>query len=299
MAIPEDQLETWSHQGSVSQSSTTYADVKRVLEDASAPYFLKDFESFLQGSYANATNVFRDSDVDIVLRLDSTWYHDAPLLPAAQYAAFERAHPGEASYGLKEFKGEVANWLTRKYGNRVRVGKKAIFIPADGKRRDCDVLPCAQFRYYYSFHSSADQRYVDGICFFLEDGTRIINFPKQHSENCTAKHQKTNEWFKPTVRIYKNMRNNLVDRGIVRDGLAPSYFIEGMLYNVPAEKFGGNCTLTFTSTFDYLASVDRSTFKCANGIHPLLEANSHVSWSPGDCQAYLDALRWLWINWPK
>ena len=38
MAIPESQLDTWSAQGAVQQSKTTYAIVKGVLESTSAPY---------------------------------------------------------------------------------------------------------------------------------------------------------------------------------------------------------------------------------------------------------------------
>jgi hypothetical protein len=55
MAIPESQLETWSHQGSVSQSAGTYATIKNALESADAKYTNRDFEVFLQGSYGNAT----------------------------------------------------------------------------------------------------------------------------------------------------------------------------------------------------------------------------------------------------
>jgi hypothetical protein len=296
MPIPESQLDTWSKQGAVAQSRDTYAAVKVVLDDSRSPYYLKSFESFLQGSYANDTNVYRDSDVDLVMRLDSAWYHDAPLLPRDQYEAFERSYPGSAAYGLPEFKAEVAKWLGSRFSG-VRVGSKAIFIPGSGIRRDCDVLPCARFKYYYHFHNVLDERYAEGICFFLKDGTRIVNFPRQHSENCTAKHKATSQWFKPTVRIYKNMRNRLVDSRALPDGLAPSYFIEGMLWNVPADKFGRSYGDTFVATFNYLAAADRTTFKCANGIHPLLQHGSHVSWSPTDCEAYLAALRNLWEGW--
>lgn len=296
MAILESQLDTWSRQGSVAQSRDTYAIVKRVLDDSGSPYYIKSFEVFLQGSYANDTNVYRDSDVDVVIRLDSTFYHDANTLPTDQYHAFQRAFPGTATYGLPQFKAEVANWLRQKFGSGVTVGSKAIFVPGSGTRRDCDVLPCAKFKYYYRFAGPNDESFAEGICFFLPDGTRIVNFPKQHGDNCTAKHQATSQWFKPTVRIYKNMRNHLVDRNALRDGVAPSYFIEGMLWNVPADRFGTSYSATFTNTFNYLVTTDRSTFKCANGIHPLLQANSHVSWSPADCQTYLDALRALWSN---
>lgn len=296
MAIPESQLETWSHQGSVTQSRNTYASVKSTLEDSRSPYHLKSFESFLQGSYGNDTNVYRDSDVDVVMRLDSTWYHDAHLLPAAQHEAFKRAYSGAADYGLPQFKAEVAKWLDQNF-NGVTIGSKAIFIPGNGTRRDCDVLVCARFKYYYRFNSVADESKADGICFFLKDGTQIVNFPKQHSDNCTAKHKSTNQWFKPTVRIYKNMRNYLVDHGILKDGVAPSYYIEGLLWNVPSDKFGNNYEDTFVETFNYLVNTDRSTFKCANGIHTLLKDGSHVSWPPLNCQVYLDALRQLWNNW--
>jgi hypothetical protein len=297
MSIPEAQLDTWAKPGSLVQSAETYAAVKNVLEDKSSPYYPKIFLPFLQGSYGNHTNVYRDSDVDVVMRLDSTFYHDAYTLPKEQNEAFEKAYPGPASYGLPEFKKEVADWLTKKFGNGVKVGSKAVFIPGNGTRRDADVLPAARFKYYYRFSGMGDESVAEGICFFLKDGTRIINFPEQHSDNCTAKHKATSQWFKPTVRVFKNMRNYMVDKGTLKDGVAPSYFIEGMLYNVPTDKFGKTYDDTFTSVFNYLVTTDRSPFKCANGIHPLLLDNSHTSWTAANCQTYLNALRDLWNSW--
>ena len=295
MPIPEAQLDTWSKKGADAQSRDTYATVKGVLEDKNAPYYPRIYKSFLQGSYANDTNVFRDSDVDLVMRLDSTFYHDAPTLPADQLLAFNVAY-SNASYGLPEFKAEVAAWLTRNFGQGVRVGNKAIFIPGSGKRRDCDVLACAAYRYYYRYTGTEDS-YSPGIMFFYRNTERIVNFPEQHSDNCTRKHQDTSSWFKPTIRIYKNMRNYMVDRGTLADGVAPSYFIEGLLYNVPNDKFGLSWVHTFVQTFNHINSGDRSTWKCANRIHPLFANNSHVSWPPGNCSTYLDALRKLWTEW--
>ncbi|MHC1550167.1 hypothetical protein ACYJL1_16845 (plasmid) [Phyllobacterium sp. K27] len=34
---------------------------------------------------------------------------------------------------------------------------------------------------------------------------------------------------KPAVRIFKNIRNRIIDDGRLREGIAPSYFLEGML----------------------------------------------------------------------
>lgn len=295
MAIPESQLDTWSKKGADAASRDTYATVKRVLEDRNAPYYSKLYTSFLQGSYANDTNVYRDSDVDVVMRLDSTFYHDAITLPADQYQSFN-ANYSNSAYGLHEFKAEVAAWLTKNFGQGVKAGNKAIFIPGSGNRRDCDVLACAAYRYYYRY-TGAEDSYAPGIMFYYKNTDQIVNFPKQHSDNCTTKHQNTSQWFKPTVRIYKNMRNYMLDRGMLQDGVAPSYFIEGMLYNVPNGKFGTSWDSTFVETFNFINLADRSTFTCANGIHKLLADNSHVSWPPGNCSAFIDALRNLWNNW--
>lgn len=295
MAIPETQLDAWSKQGAIATSRDTYASVKGVLENSESPYYSKSFVTFLQGSYGNDTNVFRDSDVDVVIRLDSTFFHDAHTLPADQYALFQKTHPGTASYGLNAFKKHVAEWLRSNYGAGVRPGSKAIFIPGSGSRRDCDVLPCARYKYYLRY-TSAEDSFVEGICFFLADGTQIVNYPIRHSDNCTAKHSDTAQWFKPTVRIYKNMRNHLIDKKRLADGVAPSYFIEGMLWNVPDPNFGKSYADTFVSTFNFIKSADRSKFRCANNIHSLIGL-SPVNWSAANCDAFLDALQELWTGW--
>ena len=75
MAIPEAQLDTWSAQGSITQSKNTYASIKGVLESANSPYYQRSFVSFLQGSYGNDTNIYADSDVDVVAGGKSRFPH--------------------------------------------------------------------------------------------------------------------------------------------------------------------------------------------------------------------------------
>ena len=69
MAIPEAQLDTWSHQGSIKQSSTTYATIRSALLAEGSAYANKETKVFLQGSYGNATNIYAESDVDVVIVL--------------------------------------------------------------------------------------------------------------------------------------------------------------------------------------------------------------------------------------
>lgn len=293
MAIPESQLTTWSAQGSVKQSSDTYASVKGVLEDSNAPYFSKTYGSFLQGSYGNDTNVYSDSDVDVVMRLDSVFYYDLSRMTQPEREAYEKNF-GDGQYSVGQFKTEVLGWLKKNYGDGAKSGKKALFIPGSGNRRDTDVLVCAQFRRYHKFNGPYDQKFDEGICFFLPDNTRIENFPKQHSANCTEKHKATKQWFKPTVRMFKNMRNRMTERGELAEGLAPSYYLEGMLYNVPDDKFGGTYQDTFINCYNWIVEADRTKLVCASYMHWLVRDNEPTSWSIGNFDAYLAAAKKHW-----
>jgi tRNA nucleotidyltransferase (CCA-adding enzyme) len=87
VAIPESQLDTWSHQGSIAQSSSTYNTIKNVLERGTTPYANKNFEVFLQGSYGNDTNIYAESDVDIVIVLNDCWQRDLEALSEEEKTA--------------------------------------------------------------------------------------------------------------------------------------------------------------------------------------------------------------------
>ena len=296
MPIPETQLDTWSKQGSKTQSQTTYATVKSVLEDSNASYNDKSYTSFLQGSYGNDTNIYADSDVDVVMQLDSTFYYEYNSLQMLEKVAFDHAYPSNAAYGFDEFKTHVLQQLQKKFGNDVKPGKKAIFIKGNENRRDADVLVCVKFRYYVKFASMSDNLALEGIYFFVPGIGRIINYPKLHSDNCTTKHQATKGYFKPTVRIMKNMRNNMISKGLLQDGVAPSYFIEGLLYNVPDDKFGTDYGNTLVNCLRYIQEADRTKFTCANGVHELLGMGP-VNWRNENCAEYISAAIDHWNNW--
>src|ERR1051326_3417660 len=93
MPIPEQQLDTWSGQGAIAGSRDTYATVKRALEGNDTEYNGKSYEVFLQGSYCNDTNVYAESDVDIVICLKTVFYHDLTSLSQPQQTAFHNTYP--------------------------------------------------------------------------------------------------------------------------------------------------------------------------------------------------------------
>lgn len=294
MPVGEAQLETWSAQGSIQQSAATYKAISGVLNDTGSPYYLKNFETFLQGSYGNDTNVWADSDVDIVIRLSSVFYSNTDDLSPAEKANYD-SNRSPTEYSLAKFKEEVTSWMTKNYGAGVDGSGKAIYVPGNGHRRDADVLACAEHRHYASYPAYGQPTYREGIVFWTKDKTKIVNYPKQQSANCTNKHQNTNGYFKPTVRIFKNIRNRMIADGRLQEGIAPSYFVEGMLWNVPNNLFGTSYQQTVINCFNHIYGMqDKSQLTCANGIHWLLRHGYSVCWSPDNHNTFMEAFKKFW-----
>jgi hypothetical protein len=173
----------------------------------------------------------------------------------------------------------------------VSLGSKAVWIKPNAGRRNADVLISAQFRRYHEFHDHSDQRYDEGIAFLVAGGKRIENFPKQRSANLTRKHQDTNNRLKPVVRIFKNIRNHMLDKKMLAQGVAPSYFIEGMLNNVPNDKFTVSYADTVAACHDWLVQSDHAKLVCASYLHWLVRAGEHTSWPPENFNKFLAAVR--------
>lgn len=296
MPIPEQQLATWSHQGSVAQSSTTYNAIKKTLEDTRAPYAGKNYQVFLQGSYGNDTNIYAESDVDVVIKLNDCFRSDLSQLPADQQAAHQLAFEN-ATYTFTDFKRDVVAVLTNAYGRDVSTGKKAISIAPNGGRRKADVVAAVQFRRYIRFISIGNEEYVEGICFFNSNGDQIANYPRQHSTNLTAKHQATASRLKPLVRVLKNLRGKLVDNGHINAGLAPSYYLEGLLYNVPDTEFVDELQKCLGKVLTWLYHADREALVCANYQYWLLKGDKHTTWARADFEKFLAAAIHLWNEW--
>jgi hypothetical protein len=294
MAISENQLENWSHVGAQQQSAATYQTIRSVLEHQDAPYASRGFEIFLQGSYGNDTNVRgSESDVDVVICLTDVFNSDISGLDPADKQAYE-ANRSAAKYGYKDFKAEVVAWLKANFGDGVTPGRKAIAVPGEGNRRDADVLACIEHHRYTSYRSPWDNRHHVGISFITLDGDRIINFPKQHKQNCTTKHQATNNRFKSHVRVVKNMRNAMVNEGVLKKDIAPSYFLEGMLWSVPNQNFVAGHQQSFENYLNWLERCNANELSCANDLHWLIRENSHICWNMESFRTFLVAARRYW-----
>ena len=253
---------------------------------------------YLQGSYKNATNIVGDSDVDVVVELQSSFYRDVSLLDSTQQGLQQNAYsPGTRNW--TDFRTEVLQTLRAYYTPaRVEEADKCIKVSFGPGRIAADVVPALLLRKYNYFYTDAIQSHTDGIQFQNRAGVSIVNFPKQHIANGEAKNvdHRTNGWYKPTVRIFKNARNRLIDDNLLAGDDCPSYCVECLVYNAVDDCFGRTYQETYRRVLDYLWVMPFNNFVSQNGIIPLF-GTLPVQWNIDAATRLLNALRNLWANW--
>jgi len=230
------------------------------------------------------------------MECNGIYYYDISSLPADQQAAFNAARTG-TNYSFQLFRTAVLATLTQQFGRDVNPGTKAITVNAGGNRRKADVLVCVEHHKYLSYSTTSPSVKEVGICFFKSDGTKVVNYPRLHAAHLTTKNQNTAEWYKHIVRIFKNGRQKLIDDGAIAAGVAPSYYIEGLLYNVPNAHFGVSYNSSVFNCLKFLAETDRTKFVCANEQYPLLGGNADVTWNSANCATFLNRFVEMWNQW--
>jgi len=252
------------------------------------------YEPYLQGSYRNSTNIRGDSDVDLVVELTSVHYSN---LTEAEKSLLGITL---AAYDWQGFRNDVIAALTNYYGSQYvdTSGSKSIKVLPNSGRLKADVVVAVTYRHYVKTKLIAE-----GITFWTLPGwQRIYNFPKLHYDNGSSKNsqQQTGGWYKPTVRVFKNARNRVVETNTFLPKRFPSYFIECLLYNVPNGKFGGSYQSTLTAALNWLSNElnngNGEGFRCQNEMYDLF-GNSAVQWSIVDAREYVAKLISLWNSW--
>ena len=232
MPIPESQLSRWSDHGPQDASKRTHEAIRRALNAYRWPDGVT-YDFYLQGSYRNDTNVRGDSDVDVVLELTSSFRYDARRL-----SEFNRnrlsASLDDAAYDWNDFRRDALKALAAGFGkNMVGQGNKSIRLKADTSRLAADVVVCIEHRDYVN-----SDFYAGGMTFYaLRDKRWIVNYPGDHSEQGAEKSRRTGDRYKRTVRMFKNARNYAETHRRMSASLAPSYFVECLLYNAPDAAF--------------------------------------------------------------
>ncbi len=304
MSIPLSRLATWSNQGATVSSKTTHESIRNALthEQSSIKERIGNgsVKVYLQGSYKNDTNIRSDSDVDVVVELITTFGHNAHELPSDQKDTHDQSY-SNATYDWHDLREDVIDALVKYYGaeNVDTSGNKSIkLLPASGRLK-ADIVPVIKYRKYDYFYGRNAHSAEEGVKFYHRlTNKAIINYPEHHYQNGVDKNSntRTGGHFKPIVRIFKNMRNHLIDNKKLTREIAPSYFLQSLIYNVPDKYFEGDYNTAVLATLRYLWQTPVQNFVCQNGQHNLF-GDSGEQWNVDNAVSTIAAFVDLWDNW--
>jgi len=285
MPIPGKILGSWSHHHSAMVSKQAHVSIRNALAAYSGWAKDAQYEIFLQGSYKNATNLRRDSDVDVVVQLSA---RVRPRVVAIRGSQLEQDQSHKVAYQRwQSFREQVLNALKATYGTKaVASGHKSLKLVKGKIPAAADVV--------VTLH------YENGLAFYLPSQHRwVVSYPQQYYERRLEKEEATNYRFKRTIRMFKAARNHLVENHTIKDRTAPSYFIECLLYNVPDVLFRPKLVQSYSGIVEYLTTAELKHFRCQNGVKGLFGPSKDDLWSMDKAQKYILELRRLWEKWPK
>lgn len=149
-------------------------------------------------------------------------------------------------------------------------------------------------------NSEEDREYIPGIKFFTTDkGESIINYPKKHYVFGVDKNERTNNYYKPTIRIFKNIKKQLIKQKRITKKVVSSYFIESLLYNVPDRYFCiDNASNRVADILNWLTKNQDSfsTFICQNEQMNLF-GSSQEQWNEEDADKFIFEINKFWNEW--
>ena len=250
-----------------------------------------ELDTFLQGSYSNHTNVTKSSDVDIVVRLKNVWRSDTQSLSNKGLEMY-KSNTKNSLYQFGQFNNDILRCLYNHFGSQCIINdEKCIRLRGHQKYCDTDIVPAYTYK-LYEFYDGPDKEYFkEGICFDTNSGYEIINYPKQHHASLIKKSQETNGCFKESVRMFKNIKDELITNHVIGSDIVKSYYIENLLFNIPNNYFSGSFKDRFLNISSKLINHynDGSYihFKCTNGIHGLFDSNI---WKASSYRSLLEAL---------
>ena len=152
MPIPESTLSGWSHHRSAKASKQAHVSIRKALIAHNRPSEV-DYEVFLQGSYKNGTNLRRDSDVDVVVRLA---HKLKPSVAALSGEKLQENASHEVAYRhWRSFRRHALRATRDRYGDAATSGRKTIKLTKGELHADADLVITLSYK--------------EGIAFYLPD----------------------------------------------------------------------------------------------------------------------------------
>ena len=223
-------------------ASRAYNHIKQILENDQgmkelAPYI------FLQGSYKRDTAIYTINDVDIVV-LCTNLYHP-PSNGLGQ------------SYSRDDIFSIVAQAIMANdlYKDKVRYTATSKCIKVMTSVR-LDVLPVV----CHKGHNNVKHEPV--IMYHPDYAKWVKTYARYHQIRCSEKNAITNGNFIPVIKILKHLRDNT--QGL--SDLAPSFYIECLLYDISNNRYGNPLALAIAQVLVDIATNYTPDFVYTKGL---------------------------------
>ena len=157
MPIPDSVLGRWGHHHSGMASKQAHVSIRDALARFSGWSSSTKYDVFLQGSYKNNTNLRKDSDVDVVIQLETRVRPCIAMLSGAQLDQNQAHQIAHQHWRL--FRRQALKALRTKYGNdAVTPGRKSLKLAKGQIPAPADVV--------------VTLRHETGLAFYLPDERR-------------------------------------------------------------------------------------------------------------------------------
>lgn len=288
----EQTLQNWTAPLSQTEEQRAENTIKMIRDAINSCNDLKykDIDIFIQGSYANNTNVRSESDVDVCVMLRDTFH-----TVYAQGKGREDYGFSASNFTFQEYRDLVKKALQDKFRTEyVYDGNKSLKINENTYHVKADVVPSFQLRNYYYENSINPSRYIEGVWLLAKTGEEVKNYPKRHKANGVTKNNATNYSYKRLVRIMKHIKNEMVEDKKTDGDKITSFLVECLVYHVPNNVITGYSTWTET--------VKQAIIYLYNEI----KDDHHTKWCEVSDMLYLfrnrkwtdeDAKQWLVDAW--
>ena len=113
---------------------------------------------FFQGSYKNGTNLSRDSDVDVVIRLDHKLKPSVAALSGEQLQ--ENASHEVAYKHWQSFRRHALKAMRERHGDAATSGRKTLKLAKGELQADADLVITLSYREGIGFYHPDERRWV-------------------------------------------------------------------------------------------------------------------------------------------
>lgn len=268
---------------------------KKILEDISKDrndiFNINDVDIYLQGSYVNNVYVSDKTKLEVVFELKKISSGD---LQKVKKILNNRDIYVEFDYSLKDFKEDIYQKFLDEFASQdVLKSNRAIEIVKNKYNPlTVDVLPAFKF---IKKDEETGKDIQSLIIYESITDKYVLSFPALHSFNLDKKDKNTNGAFKKMVRSFRRFTNYLINKEILPIGIAPGYFIDCLLSNVPDNLFKGTLDEMWVKVLNFLKLSNLNPFLCVHKQFKMFN-NTYDGWTIPDATMVIDALSYYYFN---